>query len=88
MKKLVAHNKWKFMVGYQYLGALGIGLVGSERVQNKILPNVPLYIIYPMAVLGVWAVGSIAIKTGVHSEELKYASEKNTFFTEWRKQGK
>ena len=86
IKRLIAKTKWRTATGYNWISFLGISLVIVQAVQKYI--EVPIYIIYPVTMVGLYILGTILDKYGLVSKELEYASERNTYFQKYMKGNK
>ena len=86
IKKFLAIFKWRIVLGNQYIGVLGMGLVIVKTLQDVLKSaqiNIPIYVLFPLAIITLWYTGFLADKHNIYWQELNYASEKNPFFQKY-----
>lgn len=88
LKKLIktgAIFKWRIQLGYAAIGIFGMGLVIAKTVQDVIKPfiEIPMYILFPLGVIGLWVAGFLYDKMGLYSNEMEYSSSRNTYYEKY-----
>ena len=81
MIKFLVRQKILFGRGYSHIGALGIGYLVASKLQEQIYHywelGVPLTVLFPLGVLGVWFVGWCDCHFGMWEAEARMCWEAN-----------
>lgn len=71
----ISTNKIKLVRGYSYISALAIPFLVAREIA-RIFPAIPWWIIFSLAVIGVWIIGHIDFKR-LWKNELEFTLTKN-----------
>lgn len=74
--------KWHVGLGYGVVGIFGMGLVIGKTVQDILFSvgiGVPLKVLYPLGIIGLWLIGYFYDRFGWYSIESSYGCERNEF---------
>jgi len=85
IREIIARNKFIFNRGYTYIGMLGVGFLVASELQSRLPYSIPLYILFPVGVFGIWLVGIIDLKGGLFGAEADFGTKNNPFWKEYKK---
>ena len=83
--KSFARNKIFFNRGYGLVGVFGVGYLVASRLQEHFMEwfnfSVPIKVLIPIGIFGVWFIGWLEWKLGFWAEEQRFSWQNNP---EWK----
>jgi len=82
----IGKQKFVFAVGYGYFGAMGMGFLVASKLQEYYPFNrLPIYILFPLAIFGVWVIGFTSLRLKWYESEAKHTTKANPIWNEMHK---
>lgn len=84
LQKHVSINKLRLARGYSYISMFAIPFLVAREIE-RIIPQIPWWILFILTAVGIWLVGLIDTEKGFLEAESEFAFQKNP---EWMERNK